>query len=333
MTVIQVHSATEQGVSMVTGGAGFLGSHVCDRLVSQGVHVICVDNFMTGRHANIAHLKSSPAFSMIEADIATALPQIHVDEIWNLACPASPPSYQLDPVHTMLTNVMGMKNCLDLARKSGARVFQASTSEVYGDPEVHPQVETYRGQVNMIGPRACYDEGKRAAETLCFDYLRTYEVDVRVARIFNTYGPRMDPRDGRVVSNFIVQALLGEPLELYGDGLQTRSFCFVDDLVEGFFRLMRAPSAAPGPVNLGNPGEFTMRELAELVIEMTGSSSSITYRPLPVDDPKQRRPDIDLAETLLGWKPAVALKEGLSTTMAYFRAELWLAPLASEQAA
>lgn len=318
---------------MVTGGAGFLGSHVCDRLVSQGGHVICVDNFMTGRRANIAHLKSSPGFTLIEADVCTALPQIHVDEIWNLACPASPPSYQLDPVHTMLTNVMGMKNCLDLARKSGARVFQASTSEVYGDPEVHPQVETYRGQVNTIGPRACYDEGKRAAETLCYDYLRTYGVGVRVARIFNTYGPRMDPRDGRVVSNFIVQALLGEPLELYGDGLQTRSFCFADDLVEGFFRLMRAPAAAPGPVNLGNPGEFTMRELAELVIEMTGSSSTIACRPLPVDDPKQRRPDIGLADTLLGWKPAVALKDGLSTTIDYFRTELWLAPVATEQAA
>ncbi|MCU1533432.1 MAG: 3-beta hydroxysteroid dehydrogenase/isomerase family protein [Arthrobacter sp.] len=333
MTVIKLRAEGKQRVSMVTGGAGFLGSHVCDRLVKEGAQVICVDNLMTGRRANVAHLKSSPCFTLIEADIATALPQIDVDEIWNLACPASPPSYQMDPVHTMLTNVMGMKNCLDLARKSSARVFQASTSEVYGDPEIHPQVETYRGQVNPIGPRACYDEGKRAAETLCFDYLRTYGVDVRVARIFNTYGPRMDPRDGRVVSNFIVQALLGEPLELYGDGLQTRSFCFVDDLVEGFFRLMRAPAGAPGPVNLGNPGEFTMRELAELVLEMTGSSSTITYGPLPVDDPKQRRPDIGLADTLLSWKPAVALKDGLSTTIGYFRTELWLAPSAKEQAA
>ena len=333
MRQIKLHVARDQRVSMVTGGAGFLGSHVCDRLVGEGAHVICVDNLMTGRRTNVAHLKSSPCFTLIEADIITALPQIDVDEIWNLACPASPPSYQMDPVHTMLTNVMGMKNCLDLARKSGARVFQASTSEVYGDPEVHPQVETYRGHVNTIGPRACYDEGKRAAETLCFDYLRAYGVDIRVARIFNTYGPRMDPRDGRVVSNFIVQALLGEPLELYGDGLQTRSFCFADDLVEGFFRLMRAPAAAPGPVNLGNPGEFTMCQLAELVIEMTGSSSTIAYRPLPVDDPKQRRPDIGLADTLLGWKPAVALKEGLSTTIDYFRTELWLAPFVREQAA
>jgi UDP-glucuronate decarboxylase len=318
---------------MVTGGAGFLGSHVCDRLIAEGAHVICVDNLMTGRRSNVAHLRSSPRFELVEADVSTGLPQIGVDEIRNLACPASPPMYQLDPVHTMLTNVMGMKHCLELAQKTGARVFQASTSEVYGDPEVHPQVESYRGQVNPIGPRACYDEGKRAAETLCFDYRRARGVDVRVARIFNTYGPRMDPRDGRVVSNFIVQAVLGDPLELYGDGSQTRSFCFVDDLVEGFFRLMRSPTAAAGPVNLGNPGEFTMRELAELVIEMTASSSSITTRPLPVDDPKQRRPDIGMADALLDWKPAIPLREGLSATIAYFINELWLAPLGVEKAA
>jgi UDP-glucuronate decarboxylase len=315
---------------MVTGGAGFLGSHVCDRLIAEGAHVICVDNLMTGRRSNVAHLASSSRFVLIEADVAAMLPQIDVSEIWNLACPASPPSYQLDPVHTMLTNVMGMKNCLDLGRRTGARVFQASTSEIYGDPEVHPQVESYRGQVNSTGPRACYDEGKRAAETLCFDYQRTYGVDVRVARIFNTYGPRMDPLDGRVVSNFIVKALRGEPLELYGDGAQTRSFCYVSDLIEGFFSLMRASSALAGPVNIGNPGEFTMRELAELVVLMTGSSSTIVTRPLPVDDPKQRRPNIGMAHERLRWKPEIPLKEGLCATISYFCSELWLAPLAEE---
>jgi UDP-glucuronate decarboxylase len=318
---------------MVTGGAGFLGSHVCDRLIAEGAHVVCVDNLLSGRRANVAHLRSSPQFSFIEADVSVSLPQIDVDEIWNLACPASPPCYQRDPVHTMLTNVMGMKNCLDLALNADARVFQASTSEIYGDPEVHPQIESYRGLVNPIGPRACYDEGKRAAETLCFDYRRTHGVDVRVARIFNTYGPRMDPADGRVVSNFIVQALQGEPLELYGGGTQTRSFCYVDDLVEGFFRLMRAPSAATGPVNLGNPGEFTMLELSEMVIAMTGSSSTIVSRPLPIDDPRQRRPDIGLAGQLYNWKPTIPLKEGLSCAIAYFASELWLAPLAEEMLA
>ena len=331
MTAKWIHSVNDRAVAMVTGGAGFLGSHVCDRLIAEGAHVICVDNLSTGRRANVAHLRSSPRFALVEADVATALPQINVGEIWNLACPASPPSYQADPVHTMLTNVMGMKNCLDLARRTGARVFQASTSEVYGDPEVHPQIETYRGLVNPIGPRACYDEGKRAAETLCFDYRRAHGVDIRVARIFNTYGPRMDPRDGRVVSNFIVNALLGEPIELYGDGSQTRSFCYVDDLVEGFFGLMRAPTAAAGPVNLGNPGEFTMCELAEIVLQMTGSSSSIVTRPLPVDDPRHRRPDIGVADALFGWKPVIPLKEGLCATIAYFCNELWLAPHAEEQ--
>ena len=331
MTVTRQHTSSTHPVVMVTGGAGFLGSHVCDRLIAEGAHVVCVDNLMTGRRSNVAHLRASPCFALIEADIATALPQIDVDEIWNLACPASPPSYQLDPVHTMLTNVMGMKNCLDLAHRTGARVFQASTSEIYGDPEIHPQVESYRGQVNSTGPRACYDEGKRAAETLCFDYQRAHGVDVRVARIFNTYGPHMDPHDGRVVSNFIVKALHGEPLELYGDGSQTRSFCYVSDLVEGFFRLMRAATVTAGPVNLGNPDEFTMRELAEVVIKMTGSSSTITTRPLPVDDPKQRRPDIGLADTLFSWKPAIPLKEGLCSTIAYFCNEMWLAPLAEER--
>ena len=330
MTTTRHDAANARSVAMVTGGAGFLGSHVCDRLIAEGAYVVCVDNLMTGRRANIAHLRSSPRFALIQADITTALPQINVNEIWNLACPASPPQYQMDPVHTMLTNVMGMKNCLELARKSGARVFQASTSEIYGDPEIHPQVETYRGQVNPIGPRACYDEGKRAAETLCFDYRRTYGIDIRVARIFNTYGPRMDPGDGRVVSNFIVQALRGEPLALYGDGSQTRSFCFVDDLVNGFFDLMRAPVAATGPVNLGNPGEFTMRELADIVLAMTGSSSVITTVPLPIDDPKHRRPDIGVADALFGWKPATPLKEGLCATIAYFRNELWLTPRIEE---
>jgi UDP-glucuronate decarboxylase len=318
-------------IAMVTGGAGFLGSHVCERLVAEGARVLCVDNFMTGRRANVAHLRSTPGFELVESDISEVLPQTPVDEIWNLACPASPPTYQIDPVHTMLTNVLGMKNCLDLARKTGARVFQASTSEVYGDPDVHPQVETYRGRVNTVGPRACYDEGKRAAETLCYDYRRAYGGDIRVARIFNTYGPRMDPRDGRVVSNFIVSALRGEPLELYGDGLQTRSFCFVNDLVDGFFALMRARMPAPGPVNLGNPHEFTVRELAQLVIDATASPSKIAMRPLPVDDPKQRRPDIGIAKALFGWSPAIELKEGLAATIAYYRSELWLTPPALER--
>lgn len=326
MTGNDHHGAARPDLVMVTGGAGFLGSHVCDRLIAEGANVICVDNFTSGRWANVAHLRSSPRFVLFETDVCDTLPQIDVDEIWNLACPASPPLYQIDPVHTMLTNVMGMKNCLELGRKTGARVFQASTSEVYGDPEVHPQVETYRGQVNTTGPRACYDEGKRAAEALCYDYVRTYGVDTRVARIFNTYGPRMDPRDGRVVSNFIVQALQNEPLALYGDGSQTRSFCFVDDLVAGFFLLMRVPVGPAGPVNLGNPHEFTMRELAEVVIEMTGSSSEIITKPLPVDDPRQRRPDISLAEAVLGWEPKMPLAEGLKHTIEYFRSELWLAP-------
>jgi len=331
MAKIGFHAGRERKVAMVTGGAGFLGSHVCDRLVAEGARVLCVDNLMTGRRANVAHLRSVPGFLLIEADVAETLPNVEVDEIWNLACPASPPSYQEDPVHTMMTNVLGMKHCLDLARRTGARVFQASTSEVYGDPEVHPQVESYRGQVSPIGPRACYDEGKRAAETLCFDYQRSYGVDVRVARIFNTYGPRMSPRDGRVVSNFIVHALLDEPLELYGDGSQTRSFCFVDDLVEGFFRLMRGSSRVTGPVNLGNPGEFTMQELAQLVIEMTGSHSRLSASPLPMDDPRQRRPDIGLAKSLLDWQPTVALREGLAATIAGFREELWLAAPVAER--
>jgi len=331
MATTWFHAAKERSVAMVTGGAGFLGSHVCDRLIAEGAQVYCVDNLMSGRRANVAHLRSSPGFTLIEVDVADSLPDIEVDEIWNLACPASPPCYQLDPVHTLMTSVMGMKRCLDLARKTGARVFQASTSEVYGDPEVHPQVESYRGQVNSVGPRACYDEGKRAAETLCFDYQRNYGIDIRVARIFNTYGPRMSPHDGRVVSNFIVHALLGEPLEIYGNGAQTRSFCFVDDLVDGFFRLMRTSASLAGPINLGNPGEFTMQELAQLVLEMTGSTSPVVSCPLPVDDPRQRCPDIGLAMALLDWKPVVSLREGLQATIENFQSELWLEPLARER--
>ena len=303
--------------TLVTGGAGFLGSHICDRLIHEGAEVVCIDNLLTGSRRNIEHLLSSPRFSFIEGDVRTDLPGGAYDEIWNLASPASPPQYQADPVGTLMINVLGMKAALDLARECGARVFQASTSEVYGDPEVHPQVETYRGSVNPIGPRACYDEGKRAAETLCFAYHHKYGVEIRVARIFNTYGPRMDPKDGRVVSNFVVNAIQGKPLELYGGGVQTRSFCYRDDLVEGFFRLMRQDGAT-GPMNIGNPGEFTIRELAEMVLEMTGSRSPLVDRPMPIDDPKQRRPDITQARVVLGWEPTIQLREGLERTIDYF---------------
>ncbi|MBU9144237.1 UDP-glucuronic acid decarboxylase family protein [Burkholderia multivorans] len=312
---------------LVTGGAGFLGSYVCERLVVEGAHVVCVDSLLTGRKLNVADLKASGRFEFVKADVTLGLPQLQVDEIWNLACAASPPTYQHDPVHTMMTNVLGMNHCLALARKTGARVFQASTSEIYGDPSVHPQMETYRGNVNTIGPRACYDEGKRAAEALCYDYYRTYGVDVRVARIFNTYGPRMSPRDGRVVSNFIVGALNREPLEIYGDGLQTRSFCFVGDLIDGFFCLMGAERNVGMPVNIGNPVEFTMIELAQKVLALTGSHSEIVFRPLPIDDPHQRRPDISVAATELGWRPCIDLDEGLRRTVDYFARELWIAPM------
>jgi UDP-glucuronate decarboxylase len=322
---------TERATALVTGGAGFLGSHLCDRLVSEGSRVVCIDNLLTGRRENLAHLLGRPDFKFIQADICEGLPQEPVDEIWNLACPASPPTYQADPVHTMMTSVIGMRQCLDLARRTGARVFQASTSEVYGDPLVHPQIEDYRGSVNPIGPRACYDEGKRAAEALCFDYRRKYGVDIKVARIFNTYGPLMDPNDGRVVSNFVVRALQGAPIEIYGDGKQTRSFCYVDDLVEGFFRLMRAGNGIAGPINLGNPVEFTVISLADIILRKTGSSSSVTTRPLPADDPGQRRPDITLATRLLGWQPGVSLDEGLERTIAYFRRELALEPIAAAE--
>jgi UDP-glucuronate decarboxylase len=312
----------ERKAVLVTGGAGFLGSYVCERLVSEGLHVTCVDNFLTGRESNIRNLLGKDNFTLIRSDISDYLPDEKYAEIWNLACPASPPTYQVDPVHTMMTSVLGTKRCLDLARKHGSRLFQASTSEVYGDPEVHPQSETYRGHVNTTGPRACYDEGKRAAEALCFDYHRTYGVEVKVVRIFNTYGPRMDPSDGRVVSNFIVAALQGRPLELYGEGHQTRSFCYVEDLIEGFFLLMRSPPEVTGPINIGNPGEFRVRELADIVLELTASSSALVSRPMPQDDPRQRQPVIDVARRLLGWEPRVDLLAGLRATIAYFEREL-----------
>lgn len=308
---------------LVTGGAGFLGSHLVDRLLGGGHEVIVVDSLLTGREGNLAHLRDNPRLQIVRQDVTEPF-RFSVDRIYNLACPASPPHYQADPVHTMKTNVLGALHCLELARETGARVFQASTSEVYGDPDVHPQPESYRGNVNPIGVRACYDEGKRCAETLFFDFHRKHGVDVRVARIFNTYGPRMAPDDGRVVSNFIVQALRGENLTIYGDGTQTRSFCYVDDLVEGFLRLMEHEPAAggepfTGPVNLGNPGEFTMLELARQVLQMTGCGSEISFHPLPSDDPTQRKPDIALAKAALGWEPAVPLAEGLERTVEWFR--------------
>ena len=310
-------SAAPRKTVLVTGGAGFLGSHLCDRLIGKGHDVICLDNFFTGTKQNIEHLLAHPRFELMRHDITFPL-YLEVDEIYNLACPASPVHYQHDPVQTTKTSVHGAINMLGLAKRLKCRVFQASTSEVYGDPSVHPQIESYWGNVNPIGPRSCYDEGKRCAETLFFDYHRQHRLEIKVARIFNTYGPRMHPNDGRVVSNFVVQALRGEPITIYGDGSQTRSFCYVDDLIEGFVRLMESPSEITGPVNLGNPGEFSIRELAELAIEMTGSKSKLTFMPLPQDDPRQRRPDIALAERKLGWQPKVPLREGLGHTIAYF---------------
>src|SRR5579863_3366868 len=301
---------------LVTGGAGFLGSHLCERLLTQGHDVLCVDNYFTGRKDNIAHLLSNPHFEAMRHDICFSL-YVEVDEIYNLACPASPIHYQFDPVQTTKTSVLGAINMLGLAKRVRAKIFQASTSEVYGDPFVHPQREDYRGNVNPIGPRACYDEGKRCAETLFFDYHRQHKLRIRVARIFNTYGPRMHPNDGRVVSNFIVQALNGDPITLYGNGSQTRSFCYVTDLIHGLWQLMNTEGLT-GPVNIGNPGEFTIRELAELVISLTGSASAIVHRPLPQDDPVQRQPDITLATEKLGWQPHVPLKEGLTSTVGYF---------------
>jgi len=305
---------------LVTGGAGFLGSHLCDRLLKDGHEVVCLDNLFTGSKANIAHLADNPAFEFVRHDVIDPF-KFEVEQIYNLACPASPPHYQYNPIKTTKTSVMGAINCLGLAKRVRARVFQASTSEVYGDPEVHPQPESYWGHVNPIGRRSCYDEGKRCAETLFFDYHRENKVDIRVVRIFNTYGPRMHPNDGRVVSNFIVQALKGENLTVYGDGTQTRSFCYVDDLIEGFVRLMNQVRTV-GPVNLGNPGEFTMLELAEQVLKLTKSKSKIVHQPLPADDPKQRRPDITLAQKHLKWEPKVPLAEGLKRTIAYFKAKV-----------
>ncbi|MFZ3008238.1 MAG: UDP-glucuronic acid decarboxylase family protein [Phenylobacterium sp.] len=303
---------------LVTGGAGFVGSHLCERLVEAGHEVLCVDNYYTGSRRNVAHLLANPNFELMRHDVTFPL-FAEVDEIYNLACPASPIHYQFDPVQTTKTSVHGAINMLGLAKRRKAKIFQASTSEVYGDPTIHPQVEEYWGNVNPIGIRSCYDEGKRCAETLFFDYHRQHRLQIKVARIFNTYGPRMHPNDGRVVSNFIMQALRGEPITLYGEGLQTRSFCYVDDLVEGFIRLMATGDEVTGPINLGNPGEFTIKALAEMVIAQTGSASRITYQPLPSDDPKQRQPDISKARALLDdWQPTIALEQGLARTIAYF---------------
>jgi len=303
---------------LVTGGAGFLGSHLCDRLVQAGHDVVCVDNFFTSQKQNVAHLLPRPNFELIRHDVTHPL-FLEVDEIYNLACPAAPGHYQYNPIKTMKTSVLGAIHVLGMARRCRAKVLQASTSEVYGDPDVHPQPESYRGSVNPIGPRACYDEGKRAAETLFFDYHRMNRINIRVVRIFNTYGPRMHPFDGRVVSNFIRQALRGEEVTLFGDGSQTRSFCYVDDLVDGMMRMMGAPDALVGPVNLGNPIEVTMRELAERIIELTGSTSRLVFRPIPQDDPRRRCPDISLAKRELGWEPRTPLAEGLARTIEYFR--------------
>lgn len=303
---------------LVTGGAGFLGSHLCDRLIEAGNEVICVDNLFTGSKDNINHLLSNPKFTFICHDITEPLGDIKVEQIYNLACPASPPYYQYDPIKTAQTSVFGAMNMLELARKVRATILQASTSEVYGDPLVHPQPESYRGNVNTIGIRSCYDEGKRMAETLFFDYHRQHNIDIKVIRIFNTYGPRMDANDGRVVSNFIVQALKGEDITIYGDGKQTRSFCYVDDLIEGMIRMMNSKDFT-GPVNLGNPGEFSMLELAQKVLELTESNSKLVYMPLPGDDPTQRKPVIDLAKEKLDWEPTIALEEGLKKTIAYFK--------------
>jgi UDP-glucuronate decarboxylase len=309
------------GKTLVTGGAGFIGSHLCERLVQAGQEVLCVDNYFTGTKLNVAHLLGNPLFEAMRHDVTFPL-HVEVDRIFNLACPASPVHYQFDPVQTTKTSVHGAINVLGLARRLKARVLQASTSEVYGDPEVHPQPESYWGRVNPIGVRSCYDEGKRCAETLFFDYHRQYQTDIKVVRIFNTYGPRMHPDDGRVVSNFIVQALGGKDLTIYGDGRQTRSFCYVDDLVEGMLRMMETEEGFSGPVNLGNPGEFTILELAEKVISLVGTRSRLVHRPLPSDDPRQRKPDIGLARSKLDWTPKVNLEDGLKETIAHFRRTL-----------
>lgn len=308
--------------AVVAGGAGFLGSHLCERLAADGWRVICIDSFTTGTPDNLRPLARDGRFSLIEQDVMEPLPaSLAADRVYNLACPASPPHYQDDPVHTLMTSVLGMRNLLELARSSRARILQCSTSEVYGDPREHPQSEAYWGNVNPVGRRACYDEGKRAAETLCFDYLRGYGTDVRVARIFNTYGPRMRPDDGRIVSNLATQAVAGRPLTIYGDGSQTRSFCYVTDLIEGLVRLMEVRDGVDGPVNLGNPEEYTIRRLAELVLELTGTRSRLVHRPLPADDPKCRRPDISRAQALLGWQPRVPVRQGLRRTIDWFANE------------
>ena len=312
---------------LVTGGAGFIGSHLCSRLIEQGHEVLCVDNFYTGSRDNLMPLLGNPHFELMRHDVTVPL-YVEVDQIYNLACPASPIHYQFDPVQTTKTSVHGAINMLGLAKRLKCRILQASTSEVYGDPTVHPQTEDYWGNVNPIGYRSCYDEGKRCAETLFFDYHRQTRLDIKVARIFNTYGPNMHPNDGRVVSNFIMQALLGRPITVYGEGQQTRSFCFVDDLVDGLMRLMASPEGMTGPINLGNPGEFTIRELADLVIELTGSRSRIELRPLPPDDPRQRQPDITRAREQLGWEPKISLREGLTRAIPYFERVLASAPRA-----
>lgn len=303
---------------LVTGGAGFLGSHLCDRVLADGHEVLCIDNLFTGTKRNIEHLHGNPRFEFMRHDVTFPL-YVEVDEIYNLACPASPVHYQHDPVQTTKTSVHGAINMLGLAKRLRCRILQASTSEVYGDPEVHPQTEDYWGHTNPIGPRSCYDEGKRCAETLFFDYHRQHGLEIKVARIFNTYGPRMHPADGRVVSNFIIQALRGEPITLYGDGSQTRAFCYVDDLIEGLVRLMESPAEVTGPINIGNPDEFSIRELADAVVKATRAGSELVFRPLPGDDPKQRQPDITRARTVLGWQPTVPLADGLARTVAYFQ--------------
>jgi UDP-glucuronate decarboxylase len=311
------HSDRPSRRVLVTGGAGFLGSHLCEFLLDAGHHVICADNFSTGLERNLSHLRDFDTFSVIRHDVVDPI-NLEIDEIYNLACPASPPHYQTDPIRTMRTSVLGALNMLDLAHRRSAKIFQASTSEVYGDPHIHPQPESYLGNVNAIGPRACYDEGKRSAETLFFDYQRRHDLRIKVVRIFNTYGPHMRPDDGRVVSNFIVQALTGKDLTIYGDGSQTRSFCYVDDLIRGFHWMMDSADEVTGPINLGNPGEFTVAELASMVIDLTGSRSRIVQTSLPADDPRQRRPDITQAEKQLGWHPNTALRDGLGRTIAYF---------------
>lgn len=311
-------SSASESRALVSGGSGFLGSHLCDRLIARGQDVLCVDNLFTGQKRNVAHLLQNPHFEFLRHDVTHPL-FVEVDEIWNLACPASPIHYQHDPVQTTKTSVHGAINMLGLAKRLGARILQASTSEVYGDPSVHPQTEDYWGNVNPIGPRSCYDEGKRCAETLFFDYYRQHRVKIKVIRIFNTYGPRMQPNDGRVVSNFIMQALRGDPITIYGDGSQTRSFCYVDDLLDGMVRMMDSADDVTGPINVGNPVEFTMIELAENILRLTGSKSKLVRMPLPEDDPRQRQPDITRARNTLGWEPKVALEDGLKETIAYFR--------------